>query len=811
MIHSRPSVTALKGRRWVFFLAALIGLQFLTFSHARSQTRLITDLVIEGAQTVDAQLVRNTSGFRVGSDVSRESIQQAIHQIYGLNLFSNVQVLGEEFGEGVRLIIRVTELPRLDKVVFKGNKELKEKDFGLTLRRGQPVGPHALQEARRKISSAYQEKGFFLIDVQTSLEPTPVAGEVDAVFDIEENKPVGVEAVVFEGNQQVESDELRGKVKNKPRSFLKSIFGGGKFNREKYDEDKTEIIAYYKKNGFLDAVIASDTVMLNEKKTDVTIRYTINEGPRYYFGESEFTGQSVLTEEQLRRGLKYRPGDVFNQEKFEESVGNLYTLYQEEGYLYARVIDETRTTDTTVSITYEISEGVPAHVHRINIAGNTKTKDKVIRRELAIYPGQVFRRSLLMRSLQNVMQLNYFSNVVPDYNVLPDGRVDLSLAVEEKPTGQIQVGGGYSGQDKFVGTVALGIPNLFGNGQEANISVDYGSRRQSYSLSFTEPWFRDTPTSVGFDIFDLERTWDEPLIVGTDDYTEDRTGFGLRLGRRLTWPDDYFRVFWRYRFERVQFRDFTDEYLEENINNSFSLEKVQWPQTTSSTSFTVSRDTRDLPEFATSGNRSTYEIEFAGGLLGGDWNFTRHFATHSRYHKIWKGFTLAPVFRLGVLQGGADIGAIPHSERFYAGGTRSDGMIRGYDDGAIVSRVNDSTVTGYIPGPVSGDLIADLVTGDGAGRYKPYAAVRGRALGIMNAELTYPIVSQQIYGLLFFDAGNVWLDVSNVQLTDLFTSYGFGFRLAVPGMGTLGFDFGIPNRGTEKGKLKPHFQFGSTF
>lgn len=803
--HSLPGGSS----RTAGILALLLFTLFA--SAAAAQTRTLADLVVEGNTTVDAQLIRNVSGFRTGGEVSRESIQQAIHQIYGLNLFSDVQILGEEHGEGVRIVIRVTELPRLDKAVFKGNKELKEKAFGLTFRRGQPVGPNVLREAERKIRAAYQEKGFFLVDIESTLEPTGVTGEVSAVFEIRENKPVGVEAVVFEGTQQMDAGELRGKVKNKRRGFLKSIFGGGKFNREKHDEDKAAIINHYKKNGFLDAVIVSDTIILNERKTDVTLKYTINEGPRYYFGASEFTGQTLLSEEQLRRGLKYNPGDVFNQERYERSVGELYTMYQEEGYLYARVIDETRTTDSTVNITYEISEGVPAHVHRINIEGNTKTKDKVIRRELAIYPGQVFRRSSLMRSLQNVMRLNYFANVVPDYTVLPDGRVDLSIAVEEKPTGQIQVGGGYSGQDKFVGTVSLGIPNLFGNGQEANFSVDYGSRRQSYSLSFTEPWFRDTPTSVGIDLFDLERSWDEPLVSGVDDYTENRTGFGLRLGRRLTWPDDYFRVFWRYRFERVEFRDFSASYLSTNASNNFSLEKVKWPQTTSSTSFTVSRDTRDLPEFATRGTRSGYEIEFAGGALGGDWSFTRHSLSHARYHRLWKGLTLAPVFRLGVLEGSADIGAIPHSERFYAGGTRSDGMIRGYDDGAIVARINDSTVTGFMPGLVSGDIISDAVIGDGAGRYRPFAPVRGRTLGIMNAEMRFPIASQQIYGLMFFDAGNVWLDPSQIRLSNLLTSYGFGFRLAVPGMGTLGFDFGFPNQGVEKGKIKPHFQFGSSF
>ncbi len=816
MIISSSPIAFVKARRSLRLLGFVLLLLCLA-STASAQSITIADVVVEGNQLVDAQLIRNVSGIKPGATVSREVIQQAVHQIYGLKLFSDVRIFGEDAENGLKMIIRVVESPRLANIVFKGNKELKEKDFKLTLRRGQTVGPNTLKEAERSIRAAYQEKGFFLVQVKSDLVPTPVTGETDAVFEIEENKPVGVEEVYFEGNTQIESGDLRGKVSNKPQGFLRSVFGGGKFNREKHAEDKTAIIDYYKEKGFLDAIIVSDTIILNENKSDVVLKYTINEGPRYYFGTSVFTGQENFTEEMLRRALRYKEGDIFDQERYEESLSNLYTAYQEDGYLYTRVIDETKTVDSTVNITYELSEGVPAHVRRIEIVGNVKTKDKVIRRELAIYPGQTFRRSRLMRSLQNVMRLNYFANVVPDYNVLPDGRVDLSFSVEEKPTGQVQVGGGYSGQDGFVGTVGLGIPNLFGNGQEANIQVDYGANKQSYSFGFTEPWFLDTPTSVGFDVFDLDRDWDDSRISGTDDYTEKRRGFGLRLGRRLNWPDDYFQVAWRYRFERQSFEKFTDAYIKSTaISEQSKLNKIDWPQSSSSTSIIISRDTRDLPEFATAGSRSVYEVQFSGGALGGDWAFTRHFFSHARYHKIWKGITFAPVMKLGVLQGAPNLGSIPDWELFYAGGIRSDGMIRGYDEGDVVARLNDSTIASHIPGTVSGDLVSDLVNADGGNRYQPLTFERGRAMGILNAEITFPIVSQQIYGLMFFDAGNVWLKPSNISFDNLYTAYGFGFRLAVPGMGTLGFDFGIPLRdipelGIEKGKLKPHFQFGSTF
>ncbi|HUU44391.1 MAG TPA: outer membrane protein assembly factor BamA, partial [Acidobacteriota bacterium] len=727
---------------------------------ARAQGVNLIDVAVQGQTITDVQLIKNVAGLVPGSFITQENIQQAIHQVYGLDIFKNVRILGEEVEGGVRLTIEVEELPRLDKLVFEGNKKLKEKDFGLDLKRGLTIGPNRLKEAEQVIRRAYQKKGFFLVDVEAELKPTAIVGETDVVFRIEENNPVKIEAVEFVGNDRVEAGKLRKKMSNKPRGFFTSLFGGRKFDRAKYADDKIAITDHYREKGFLDAMIVSDTIILNEEKTRVTLRLEVTEGPRYYFGTTEFDGDSVLPEERLHSLLRYSEGDVFDQREFDESIGQMYEAYMEEGYLYSRIVEDTRTTDTTVDITMEISEGVPAHVHRIDITGNAKTKDKVIRRELAIFPGQIFRRSALQRSLRNVMLLNYFGNVVPDFRQLPDGRVNLDFKVEEKPTGQIQVGGGYSEQDKLVGTINLGVPNLFGNGQSANLLLEFGSRRHSYSLGFTEPWFMDTPTTVGFDIQKLDRVWDDPYVSGTEDFHQRTNGITLRLGRRLRWPDDYFTVYWNYRWEDQEFTEFSDEFDEAGRQALIASANG----IISSTAFTVLRDSRNLPEFATAGSRASYRAEFGGGLLGGEWTFTKHTFNYAFFKKLWKVFTLAPQWTLGTIEGGTGPTSIPYSELFYAGGIRSDGMIRGYDDRSIVAFADTSLEAPprwYVP---SGE---------------PIDTLRGQAMMVMNAQITFPIVPQQIHGLLFFDAGNVWLNATEMRpFTDVFTSYGFGFRLS---------------------------------
>ncbi len=760
-----------------------------------AQNVVIADVVVEGAVTADPKLVMSVSGLAAGKSIAREDLQAAVRQVYALGLFEDVRIEGEDQAGRLKAIIKVKELPTLGKIVLKGSDKIKEKDLALPLKTGQKIGKSKLKDGESVIKKAYQEKGYFLVTVKSSFEPGVAEGEVNAVFEVDEQSPVKVGAVEIVGNKQVYADELTKKMSNKPRGFFRSIFGGGKFNREKYQEDLRSITEQYRKKGYIDAVIVEDSIILNEEKTHVTIQITVNEGPRYYFGSSAFTGMSVIPEERLRKSLKYSPGDVYNQEKFEESEQNIYNAYLEEGYLYVRLIEDTKTQDSIVNITYEISEGVPAHINRVDIVGNTKTKDKVIRRELALYPGQIFRRSLLERSLRNVMLLNYFSNATPEFSQLPDGRVDLTVRVEEKPTGQIQVGGGYSEQDKFVGTVDLGIPNLFGNGQNANFLVEFGKRRQSYRVGFTEPWLFDTPTSVGFDISHLERTYDDPFISGTEDFTQNSTGLSTRLGRRLKWPDDYFTVYWNYRLEDFKYTDFSDSTLEATYQFSDGL--------ISATSFTIGRDSRDLPEFATRGSRASYRAEFAGGVIGGDWSYTKHNFTYSIYKKLWKGFTFSPTWNVGLIQGGAGRKSVPYSELFYAGGIRSDGMIRGYRDRSIVAFQDTNTVATRAA-TASGDFIGNL-------DYSPIDTARGQALYVINAQIVFPVVAQQIHGLLFFDAGNVWLNATDIDPFDLWTSYGFGFRLAVPGMGLLGFDFGIPLRGDDKGKLKPHFQFGGSF
>jgi outer membrane protein insertion porin family len=745
-----------------------------------SSGAVITGIQVDGNRSVNQSLVANMSGLVVGAELRPGMIQEAIRSIYAMNLFSDVQVLGEETPEGVNVIIAVREFPRVKEVQISGNRKIKKDDLKekIKISAGKVTTPVEVKAAVDAVKVFYGQKGYISARVESELVGTDVPGEVILKLDIDEGQKVRIKKIYIEGAQAFKPSKIAKQMKNKEDRWWR----GGEFKPEQYDEDKEKIVEFYRKEGYLDAQVVSDSMWYGPKEKNLFIRIRLSEGQRYQFGQVSWEGNQLFSSEKLDRAVKFKPGETYSQKKYDETLAEVYSLYQEEGYLYVQVDDQTTTRDSVVNISCSISEGVPANVNYVNIVGNTKTKDKVIRRELSIFPGQRFRRSLLMRSLRDVMYLDYFSNVEPDYEVLENGDIDLAIKVEEKPTGQFTFGAGYSAVDKLVGNVGLGIPNLFGNGQQLKLNWDFGKTTHTIELSFTEPWFRDTPTSVGFDVYQVSRDW-------YDDYTEENAGFGLRLGRRLSWPDNYFRIYWRYRWEQIKYYDFSSAGLADSTSYIYLLSQVNWPRKSGTTSLTIVRDSRDLPQFATKGSVLSWSTDVGEEFLGGDFSYFKHTFTGSYYWNFVGKLVLGANVKGGVLDGRDRDKAELYGERFAPGGTNSDGIIRGYSDGFLPSDNPAKTRT------------------------------RGRSMLVYNMELQFPLVEQQMYVLAFADAGNTWLSGRQVKPfalehkseNDLFRSLGVGVRLAIPGMGLVGFDFGYGFDYPNKGQWKPHFQFGTTF
>ncbi|OGC94709.1 MAG: outer membrane protein assembly factor BamA [candidate division Zixibacteria bacterium RBG_16_53_22] len=739
---------------------------------SRPWNKPITTINIQGISAADTFLVLNSSGLVPGDILTAGMVQDAIKGVYALGLFSDIKIESAPDRDGVALTIVVTEFPKLRKMTFSGNKKIKKDKLeeNMTLFEGRLASSEAIKNNVEKIKSLCAEKGYLLADVE--VEQTPVKDEpglVDLQFQISEGMRVRVSRITFDGNTHFTDKKLRGQMSTKQ----KALFRTGNFTRDKYLEDRDKIVDFYKNHGYIDAVVLGDSIWYNVDKTRMFIELAVREGNRYYFGKIDWQGNAIFTNDRLQEAVKFEPGKVYNQKKYDETIMKFHELYQDEGYWYCQIDEKSIPSGDTLNFNLNITENKPVHIRLVNIEGNTKTREKVVRRELVVKPGTVFKRSVLGRSIRELMILNFFSNVEPGWDILPNGDIDLKMKVTEKETGQFSVGAGYSQRDKLVATVGLGVPNIFGTGQTATMNVELGGRRNTFDLSYLEPWLFDTPTSLSGSFYLQERLW-------YDWYTERRTGGDFQVGRRLRWPDNYFRIFAGYRLEAVDYIDIADS---TTVNVPRFVYQYNWPLTTSSSSLTILRDSRDLPLFPTKGSVVSWRGELAGTFLGGDWNYFKQSISAEYYKTLFWKFVLMGRARYGEIDGlyhGEK--DIPYSERFGPGGVDPDGTVRGYEDGTV-------------------------------GPYKSNQGyLRGRFESIYNLELTVPIAEQQFYVLAFADAGNACLSFNDIKpFKGFYRSAGIGFRIMIPLIGIMGFDFGYPFDGADRHSWKTHFQIGRGF
>jgi outer membrane protein insertion porin family len=820
----------LNPRAWIAPLLVLALLGRAEQGAAQEGFRVV-EIVVEGNRVASNSLIMGVSSIHVGMSLTPSAVSETIRGLYRLGIFSDAVIEAEDVTGGLKVYIVVKELPKLSGLEFSGNKKIKSKKLKekLALGIGGYISPYLIQQKANEVYDMYAEKGYFQAEIASKLDYNADSTEAVLKYKITEKSKVKVEKVVLVGSSRVKAHDLIKKMRNRKRGFLRS----SDFAQDKYDEDLTKIIEEYHRRGFIDAYLVSDSTSIDTTRNRMTIYLEVYEGPRYYFGKVRFQSNKELKTFVLQKLLKYKEGDVFDADKYSESLDELYSAYQEIGYLHVRILDDKSTrADTLIDVAYDVSEGLPSHVRLVNIVGNRKTKEKVIRREIKMLPGMVFSRSLLIRSIREVMALNFFEAVEPMPLGLPSGDVDIEFNIKERQTGQISAGAGYNSQDKLVGTLGMAIPNFRGNGQNLTFNIEFGSNRNSYSVSFTEPWLFGRPTILGTTVYSTNRRW-------YDEYTQGEQGATVRLGRRLSWPDNYFRAYVSYQLERTRFFDFDDDFVSSNSSKTYhwwdadgdsptqdmlmsSVLRGPYPGsvlqyedqwlTASSFSFTISRDSRDLPEFATSGALLSYTFENTGVLLGGFLKYQKHSLSLAKFVPIVWGIALATKVEYGVVTSPRGDDRVLISERFTPGGTAYDGVVRGYDDGSLTpdSVVTQDTSFYY----ADSNAIIGIDPPDDTTFASYRNRVRGKYMLVTNLELQFPIVPRQIYGLLFFDAGNSWLHRRDIKpITGLYKGVGVGFRIAIPGIGTLGFDFGYPldEVSGQKRSFKPHFQVGTTF
>jgi outer membrane protein insertion porin family len=501
------------------------------------------------------------------------------------------------------------------------------------------------------------------------------------------------------------------------------------------------------------------------RSQQVRLHFAVSEGRRYYMGDVFFDGEEVYPEEVLQSRVQIEKGDVFNQRLYHATMQSIYAIYREEGYIFLQLNQDRKVQDSVINLNFSLVEGKPAHIRLVMINGNSTTQDKVIRRELKLFPGDLFRQSLMERSFRDVMQLNFFDNVLPDMKVVGDQEVDLIFDVTEKKagTGQFSAGLSFNARDGILGNLGLSIPNCcIGDGQKADLKIEYGPYKQNYTVGFTEPWMFDKPISAGgslnYSIYKNQTpsTRYDTLNSAYDVYdTLTRYGFSLWSGKRLTWPDDYFQIQGSYSWQNNDYSSITSP------DGVIGFDGVE-----SGVALTLSRDDKNLPIFPTEGSRYSLRVEKVG--LGWDFDYWKTEFKSKWWFPLVGDVALSFEDEVGIISGNR----IQERALYQMGGTMGyNGKLRGKSNGSVGK-----------------DLL-------------------GRSYFSSTLEMSWAIAPGTFYLLpIFFDVGNVFgvergttltanelpdpwteIDMSNLE-----KDFGFGFRVMVPMMGILGFDFAWP-------------------
>jgi len=759
------------------FFVVLVVCLLQTFGvRAQVTEHVIKEIRVRGNSFAEASLIQDQSGLYAGQRLGSEDAGRAIRNLFKMGLFGDVKIFVDtDVVGGIAVEIVVVEYPRLGKVKFEGNGAFNDKKLKreLGLIEGQLIKPQEKKRSVVKLLELYHEKGYLLAAADVEVETPDDEGHLPLTFKIDEGRKVNLKKIRFHGNEPFTNTRLRKQMKETKQDGW--WFGGGKYKEEDYEMDKESVLAFYRENGHREAAIVSDSLSYGPNKRDMYLDITIDKGPLYRFGKVSWAGNEKLADLGMAGLVVVDSGGVYSEERLFKTQDQLKNAYMDVGYIGANIFPvETERDDHVIDVHFDVVENDPWKVRKILISGNTKTKDRVIRRELRVWPGQTFSRALLERSMREVMALNFFTNVVPTpIPIESSSEIDLEFLVEEKSTGTASVGAGYSERDKLVGTIGLQIPNFKGNGQQLDFQWEFGTQRETFRIGFTEPWFRNTPTSLSGSLFHDTQRFSASGVANFDQQTR---GGGFRVGRRLRFPD-YSRASVGYRLEDVRFINFSDSTTTQVGSLSNNV--------TSSISANFTRDSRDLPQFSTSGSVISYTPALAGGFLAGNRDFHKHELVTSFYFPLFWKVALNMRSQLGIV---ASYGSesVPFNELYTPGGVDlfTGSMLRGYPDQSVGPQNKGGQIGG----------VAQL---------------------LFNAEISIPIVANQFYALLFSDAGNAWGDLEQISTADLRRSVGFGIRIVAPVVGIMGFDFawGIDRRRVDGQPVQmiTHFQFGPQF
>jgi len=746
---------------------AIMALVFMAGASPLSaqEGEIIQSLEIVGNKRIDESTILYYIQSKPGTVLSKSKIGKDIEQIFSLGQFKDIQVNTQNGIAGLELQFIVEEISSIGDVEITGNAKVDTNDIRekIGLRRGATFNEHLIQEGKEEILKIYKEKGYFFAEtrIQTNRRSDNL---INVVIKIHEGKKVKIKEIRFSGNKAFKDKELAGVMETEEKTWWNFIDDSGVYQKDVLKLDLFRIEGFYQDSGYLRAKVLEPKIDINKKARQIQITIPVEEGPQFRINSIEVKGDNTISHDEIKKRILTKKGDIYNVSQLRQDLVTVTDMYSSRGFAYADVNPITKIDDQihAVDLSIDIDKGKKVYVGEINMLGNIKTKDNVIRREFRLKEGEVFDGTKLKRSKQRITNLNYFEDVKIDTQRGEDPNlVDILTTVTEKPTGTFNVGAGFSSVENLIFTTSIAQNNLFGNGHRVNLTASLSSIRTNFNLSVTEPRLLDSTVSLGFDAFNT----DSDFLS----FRSKTSGAGFRFGKNIT---EYESVFLGYRYNTT------------NVRGVLAADETAFlkngKRTTSRLTSNYIYDSRDNFLNPSQGWRHVVGFELAG--LGGQ-KFTKS-VYEVTYYRPLIGKLVGAAHAVGRFAKGYGGDTLLAFERYFMGGPNS---VRGFTIQDIGPKAADGD-------PVGGDKALQL-----------------------NLELQYPF-TKQIRGFAFYDRGNVYGTGPDLSSTSqnfnpgkMRHSIGAGFRFLSP-MGPMGFAYGIKlDRRTGETSGQFHFSAGSAF
>lgn len=745
---------------------------------AKPSGMVISKISITGNKKIEPDAVVARLKSKEGGEYSEATLREDLLAIYKSGFFYDAQIDREIKDGKVELTYKVLEKPSISEIVFEGNSELKTDELqeNLGVKQYEILNMTKLREGIDKLQKMYEDKGFFLAKIDMKVEDVKTDETVKLVFTIKESDKVKVRKITFLGNRKLKDGFLKGRMKTSESGYFSALSGSGGYKQDDFDKDIQILRFLYFNDGYVQVKIDRPQVYVTPDKKSIYITVRIDEGEQFDVGEIDFAGDLLYPRDELSETIQINKNKIFSYEVLQKDLSELQAKYGDLGYAFANIIPRTRINekDRKVDVTFEFDKGSKVYFGQINVIGNSKTRDKVVRREMKIREGELYHETRRRESLESIQRLGFFDEVNFKTSTPPEKPdiLNIDIVVKERNTGSIQLGAGYGSFSGFTLQGQINQSNFLGKGQKLGAGLNVSRDGSYYNFNFTEPYFMDTLWSLGFDVYQS--------ISNRYDYDEKKLGGAFRFGHPL--GENIFGSI-RYKMEKTNLDPVKDS--SNNVITDSALFPLDTASgVTSSMTGILEYDKRNDRFSPTKGVYASTSLEYAG--LGGDLKYNKGNATFRYFKKVFWEVVWRNNLSYSFIASQDSSKEPPFNELYLLGGPYS---LRGYR----YFRIGKTAFS---------QRLYNLYS-DPAGLYK-YDAARslqlatrpfgGKKQALYQTEFEFPLIAEAgIKGVAFYDLGQAEDEISK---DNFYSDVGFGFRWFSP-IGPLRFEWGFPLRRTD--------------